>query len=178
MDIILYPDVERLADQIASSGNKAVMLCGISGCGKTTLADALARRGYKSLSTDRLIYDKYGSDFQKFPVQNQREITASAEKALADEMARLGADGQPVVADGCFCKRSKRDALRRRMAESGIKPLTVYLHLSLEETWERINNREGCSWRDIRITREMLENFFRGFEPPSEEEDKNILKHT
>lgn len=166
----LYPDIERLADEIAEAGHKAVMLCGICGSGKTTLAEALARRGFATLSIDRLIYDEYGAEFQQLPSECQRQITCDTEQRLAEQMAALTAEGKAVVADGCFCKRVKRDSLRRYMLEHGIPVHTVYLQAPLEETWRRICDRAGSGWNDIKITRRQLEGFFNGFERPDADE--------
>ena len=69
-----------------ASPARVVLLCGISGSGKTHYARTLEAQGYRRLSLDRLVWDRYGPLPDGLPLSGRREIFRKAAAAMAEEL--------------------------------------------------------------------------------------------
>lgn len=165
-----YEELERKADKVAASPAAVVVLCGISGSGKTEFAKCLTRRGFHRLSVDQLLFETYGDSFRLLPFERQRELTLEAERKIAEEMLNEASGGKRVVVDGCMCKRFKRDFFRSKADEHGVALQLVYLHATLETTLARMRERKGNGVDDIIVDEERIRGFFQGFEKPASDE--------
>lgn len=154
---------------------QAVMLCGISGSGKTHLANILEQKGWFRISIDHLTRQMYGKAFDDLPTETQKTITEDAEKEIAQRMTTQIAAGHRVVADGCLCKRSKRDFIRDILLKHGIHPTLVYLKASFEDSLIRINKRNGLSPDEIIVSEDMLKHFFANFQAPDPTEKAIVI---
>ena len=152
---------------------RAVMMCGVSGSGKTFLARQLEERGYRRLSPDLTVWSEYGADIAKFPPERQRELFSEALAGIAEETRRLLDAGERVVVDSTMCKRAKRDMMRRVCAEAGVTPLFIYLNPGPETLRTRLAARRGLGPDDQQVSPEMLDRFLAGFEAP--DPDENVL---
>ncbi len=166
--------MEKLAESIT---RQSVVLCGISGSGKTTLAKMLEHRGYHRLSMDACVRQMYGETFMSCSAERQRELTAKAEKELAERLKMLLKEGKRVVIDGCLCKKSKRDLFRDASLAVGVNPMLVYVHAPFEDSLARLSKRTGQSEDDIPVEEEMLRRFFKGFEKPCPDEDAHVFEN-
>ena len=114
-----------------------IMLCGLPGSGKTTLAHRIEReRPALRLGEDewfvRLYPGEDGHDDAK------REAIKAVQWEIAERVLRLGRD---VVLDWGFWGRSERDDLRARAAAIGARAELVYLDVPLDELVARIMAR-------------------------------------
>ncbi len=155
-----------------------ILLCGISGSGKTWLARMLENEGYKRLSVDRYISDTHGAEFQSYSKEKQFQLTADAEKQIAQSAYESAIRGDKVVVDACLCKRAKRDIVREIVCRSGKRPLLVHLKANFQTSLRRLETRTGNGCDDICISPEMLSRFFEGFQPPDEDENAIVIDTT
>jgi gluconokinase len=139
----------------------ALVVMGVSGCGKTAVGTALARAiGARFIEGDRL-----------HPPENVERMARG--EALTDELRAgwLDAVGQAVraailgdegaVAACSALKRSYRDRLRRS------EPSIVFVHLvvSREEAFRRVANRRGHY-----MPASLVDSQFATLEPPTGDE--------
>lgn len=147
-----------------------VMMCGVSGAGKTYMARKLETAGFERLSADRLVWEKYGESYSSLPADSRSRIYMTAMKALTDSLPEKIAEGKRVVMDSSFCKRGRRDAVARLCREAGVNSLILYLDVPAPLLRRRLAMREGAGPDDQRIPEEDLVRFLQNFEPPAPDE--------
>jgi gluconokinase len=138
----------------------ALVVMGVSGCGKSTIATALcARTGAAYIE---------GDDFH--PAQNIQKMRAGIPlndadrqgwlERLAQEATALLTTHHHVVISCSALKRRYRDVLRQAIPNLGF----VFLALTKEEARERVNHRSGHF-----MPASLIDSQFRDLEPPSDE---------
>ncbi|GAA2596528.1 AAA family ATPase [Dactylosporangium fulvum] len=136
-----------------------MLICGLPGAGKTTLARRLAA----ALPAVRLCPDEWltdlGLDLFDEPVRERLEHRF---KTLALELVGLG---QSVILEFGFWARGERDELRSAARALGAK---VELHF-LDEPLEELARRTAARGEPV-IDLEMLREFATVFEQPTAEE--------
>lgn len=159
-----------MAPDKSISDSRVVLMCGISGSGKTVYARSLQQLGFVRLSADGIIWEKYGDSFASLPFSEQKPVFQSLDRVIADELARLLDAGNRVVVDSTMCKRFKRDNIRAVCARYGIEPQIVYLKASLDVLSQRLAARTGNGPDDQIVSSEQLQGFYANFEPPQPDE--------
>lgn len=157
---------------------QVVLLCGVSGSGKTWFARQLEARGFIRLSADRYLWGICGPEFASWPLHRQRQAFMEASVALEHALEETVAAGKKVVVDSTLCKRIKRDSLRRVCAGAGVAPLFVWFDVPLPVLRRRLAQRRGSGPDDQIVSPEQVENFFRGFERPEADETDVIVYRT
>lgn len=152
-----------------------VLMCGISGSGKTYFAHLLEQHGYRRLSADCLAWGIYGAEFAGYDPVRQREALACCNRRLDELLREALAAGERVVVDSTLCKRPRRDALRRLCAEAGVKPALVYLDCDLALLRSRMAGRKGLGPDDQIVPDSRLEMFYANFERPGDDENPIII---
>jgi predicted kinase len=131
-----------------------VMICGLSGSGKSSLARALARRlGAAVINSDvvrkglagtshRRSQDSYGGGIYAAPMTDRtyRKMTEEAERHLAA--------GEGVILDATFQKTAQRSAVFEMAARNGAPVAIVYCHTREELIRERLRRR-AAEGRDV-----------------------------
>jgi predicted kinase len=150
-----------------SSAPRLVLLCGLPGAGKTTLA----RRLEEQIPALRLSPDEWltalGIDLWD---GRARDRVEGLQWELARRILRLG--GSAVLENG-YWTRAEREARRQQAAALGphVRVELRYLDAPLDELWQRLERRNASrEWRTAPITRAKLEEWANIFEPPSEGE--------
>ena len=139
----------------------AIVVMGVTGCGKTAVGDAIAQRlGWRFVEGDRL-----------HPPENVAKMASGQPLVDADREGWLDAigaaiadgirGGHGVVAACSALKRRYRDRLRS--FEPDI--LFVYLSIDRETAWQRVSSRKGHF-----MPASLVDSQFAALEPPQADE--------
>lgn len=150
--------------------SRAVIMCGISGSGKTYYAKSLAARGYERVSADELVWEKYGHQFASLPPERRTLAYIEANAAIEAHVERILSAGGRVVVDATMCKRSRRDHLVEVCRAQGVEPLIVYLNAPICVLASRLAGRKGSGPDDQIVTDDELRRFYGNFEAPQPDE--------
>ncbi|MCC9311938.1 ATP-binding protein [Kitasatospora sp. RB6PN24] len=150
----------------------AVLLAGITGSGKTVLAQTLADYGLVRLSVDEEVHrlhGRYGVDSPESEYfERERPVLDSVRRRLTEHLAA----GQDVVLDHGLWRRSDREAWKKAVETAGGRWLLVYLPVERDELLRRLEQRnQRVDANALTVTPEALDDFFARFEDPIESED-------
>jgi len=88
---------------------------------------------------------------------------------VAFQLAEKGID---VIMDEGFWERETRAEMKRRIEAIGAKEVLYYLETPIETIRERVVGRNNNFIKEsFKISREMLDNYLKYWEPPGEDED-------
>ncbi|MFF8293567.1 AAA family ATPase [Streptomyces sp. NPDC016309] len=87
----------------------AVLLAGLTGSGKTTVAEALADRGYIRLSVDEEVHRLHGRYGVDYPEHTYFEREQPVVEAIRDRFTKEIEAGNDIVLDHGLWRRSERD---------------------------------------------------------------------
>jgi predicted kinase len=142
-------------------GARLILICGLPGSGKTTLARRLA----SELSAVRLCPDEWkhelGIDFYDEP---RRVLLEARLTRLGQELLGLG---QTVILEYGFWAREERDELRLAARSLGAAVDLHYLAAPVDELWRRLAVRNELAQPGTApINRADLERWATQFEAP------------
>ena len=156
----------------ASRANGTViLLCGISGAGKTTAAQHLESKGFQRLSIDEEIWSSYGRYGIDYPAAAYPDLQKQAANAIWTRLEQLLRHKTPVVVDNSFWKKETRDQYKQ-LIESHQRPwLLIYLKVSPEILRARLLARQTRFDANAAfpIGDELLNKYLESFQPPSGE---------
>ncbi|WP_053758923.1 AAA family ATPase [Streptomyces sp. AS58] len=144
---------------------RLILLCGLPGSGKTTLAKRLAR----DIPAARLCPDEWLSDLGIDPFDERtRDRLERRFWTHAQDLLRLG---QTVVLEFGFWERSSRDEKRLAARALGIPVELRYLAVSIDELCRRleVRGRDGEPGT-VPVSRELLEEYVQLFQAPDDDE--------
>lgn len=162
---------QKIQMQPSDIDSQVVLMCGISGSGKTFFSRKLERRGYMRLSLDEMVWEKYGADFEKIPFEKQKDIFAATAAEMVDELETNIKKGKKVVLDSTLCKKDKRDSISLRCRNLDVEPLIIYMQAPLSLLEKRMGMRMGTGPNDQIVPIERLAAFYKNFEAPRENEN-------
>ena len=133
-----------------------IILIGFMGCGKSTIAKALAKRlDYKLIDTDALIEQRLGLSVKEIFAQRGEAFFRAQEKALASELKEL--KNAVIATGGGFYEALSAD-------ESA---LVVYLKASFNYIRARLNKaglEKRPLFKDEKAARELYKSRLKGYE--------------
>lgn len=146
------------------------LICGLPGAGKTTLARTMAKeKRLLHLSPDEWIARLFGvrdhidnpalADERRLRVESLQMETALQALSL----------GQGVILENGFWSKAERNMYREQAAAAGADSKIVYLPVSRDELWTRIQRRNKEPNAFVVSERE-LDSWVAVFEPPTSEE--------
>lgn len=145
----------------AERQGKLVIVCGLPGSGKTTLAKTLCADG----AGVRMSPDDWLDALQvNLWDQDVRAKIEDLQWQLTQDLLRQGV---MVVIEWGTWARIERDTLRTGARELGAAVELRYLDVNIDELWNRISSRQ---MEDPPMTRQDLEQWFAQFEVPDEAE--------
>ncbi|MFB7049670.1 AAA family ATPase [Streptomyces microflavus] len=152
---------------------RAILMTGLQGAGKTTLARALEEAGFRRLCPDEEMFRRYGHYGRDFPRGEFLVREAPVLKDIALEVQQLLAGGHEVVVDHGFWTREERALWAATVMEAGGDPVLIYLPAPHKVRWDRIRKRNAKSLVDpnsISFSEEDLLRHANRFEAPTADE--------
>lgn len=156
--------------QRSESRSQVMLMCGVSGSGKTFHALRLVSEGYLRLSTDAIIWNRFGKELHRLSPEQKRTAFMEAAAELRMRVEDCLKKNQKIVVDATHCRREVRDNMRNLCQQFGIRPLFVYCDASEDILWERLSVRKGEDSDSLPVTREELSRYTAGFCRPQPDE--------
>ncbi|GAA0991846.1 AAA family ATPase [Acrocarpospora macrocephala] len=144
---------------------RLILLCGLPGSGKTTLARRLARE----LPAIRLCPDEWLSGLGVDPyAEEARDRLEGLLRQHAYELLRLGQD---VILEFGFWARAERDELRLAARALGAAVELRYLDVPLDVLWRRLESRNSAGAQEVAlISKDAIERWAKVFQAPDQDE--------
>jgi predicted kinase len=151
---------------------RLILVCGLPGAGKTTLARQLETR----LPAMRLCPDEWlleiGIDLHDEPPRDRLE------QIFWRHTQRLLGLGTSVILESGFWLRSDRDEKRLGARALGVPVELHYLDVPMDELWRRVKLRnESEMWQSTPITRDMMDGWLPFFQVPDADEQALFDEH-
>jgi uncharacterized protein len=137
-------------DLLAQQTSKLVAIGGLSGSGKTTIAEALAPKlgnppGSRVFESDRLRKSLFGCGPEdRLPAEAYRpEFNERVYSILFRKSVDLASLGVPVVANAVFAREAERTSIAADAAQRHIPFSGIWLHTDAEALRRRVAARKG-----------------------------------
>ncbi|MFD7868482.1 AAA family ATPase [Streptomyces sp. NPDC059783] len=152
---------------------KLVLMAGLQGSRKTTIAHALENHGFLRFSPDERVFKVHGHYGRDFPRGQYRVREQPILNEVAAEVQRSLTSGRDVVLDHGLWTVLERQEWRRLGKEAQADVTLIYLPGTHEDRWDRIKERNQQTYNDpnaMYFTEEDLRRHAARFEPPGMDE--------
>jgi predicted kinase len=151
------------------------LICGFIGAGKTTFAKKLEEKtGAVRVTKDEWLIRLIGNDPTIDGYEEWDHKICGLSRDIAFQLAEKGID---VIIDEGFWAKEQRDEMRGRTGTIGAKAVMYYVETPIETIRERVVGRNNNLTKDsFKISREMLDDYLKCWQPPGEDEDYILAK--
>ncbi|GAB4455864.1 MAG: AAA family ATPase [Armatimonadaceae bacterium] len=146
-----------------------ILICGLPGAGKTTLARQLEQsRQAVRLCPDAWIKAVIADESDRAELDRLRDPVEKLQWEMAQRLLTLGVT---VILENGFWSREERTAFRTQAQALGAAVELHYLQVPKDELWRRIEQRNrDLDNESFYNSRDEVEEWWRVFEPPDPEE--------
>jgi predicted kinase len=135
---------------LARKPARLIAIGGLSGSGKTTVAEALAAHvgtppGARIVESDRIRKAIHGVPVEtRLPAAAYRpEVSQNVYREMAWRAGLILAQGGAVVADAVFDRKSNRDLIEKAAREVNARFTSIWLDADPATLWRRVAARQG-----------------------------------
>ena len=147
-----------------ADGSVVVLLCGVAGSGKTTLAQRFEAAGFVRLSVDESLWASHGRYGLDYPADRYAEFSERAEAQIRLDLVHLIGEGRNVVVDLSFWSRRSRDEYKALIESVGGRWRLIHLKVDPAILRERLAARRSRFDANAAfpITDELLDRYLSG----------------
>jgi predicted kinase len=144
------------------------LMLGLTGSGKSTFSKKLTRElGIERFAFDSE-YERLGGDLSDH--RWNKDVEEKTFNVMKHWMTQQLKENRSIILDYCPWVRSDRDSFRTLIESLGGQPHIYYFDVAPSELWSRLSKRNKTDKESQYVTKDMLNDFIKRFEPPSSEE--------
>lgn len=158
----------------------AYLICGFIGSGKTTFARKLEKEtGVVRFTKDEWMVKVFGNNppKDKFEYDTFHEYDSKMANLATEIALRFLKSGTSVIIDDGFWFRKQRDEMRQQLKDMGIAVKLYFIDTHIDLMRARtVKRSENPSVDSFYITESEFNDYFKTFEPPTDDEEFILVR--